>query len=227
MKKLLMGLVLSLIPFSAYSINTVELNETNHVALVEEVSGNSVSNIILSLEKLSSQDKPTYLYINSPGGSIIDGISLVNYLLSSNKKIICVAQFAASMAHAILESCPERLGTPTNILIQHRASTQASGNTQELTSSLVVLGGLENTLNIMESDRIGIPLYKYKELVNPIWTTYGQQSVDTNRLDGLVNVICSPELYNKSTVTESKSFFGRSTVTKNGCPLLPVTVEEN
>ncbi len=220
------GLLLSMLLITmAAQASVVELTTTNFVALTEEVNGTTVSDTILALEK--NKSPIVYLYINSPGGSVQDGILLVNYLLDTKKKIVCIASFAASMAHAILEACPVRLATPTNILLQHRAASQAQGSVPELKAVLSILEGLENYLNELEAKRIGLPIKVFKEKVNPIWVTFGQDSVAQNIIDGLTNVTCSPELYAKSTNKTVHSLFGTVDLVINGCPLLEPQVNRS
>lgn len=223
-KLMILGVCLFSITRATAEVPFIELTTHNLVSLRGGVDAQSVSNVILGLER--SKAETTYLYINSPGGSIIDGISLVTYLQHTKKSIVCIANYAASMAHAILEACPKRLGVPTNVLLQHRAQTNAGGNVQELQATVDVLKGLEDYLNEMEAKRIGIPLKVFQQKVNPVWITFGKESLDTNLIDGIVEIGCSSELYKTKAITMVPGLFGPVKIVLNGCPLIPAAEEQ-
>lgn len=210
---------------SAFS-KTIELTETNLVSLNDEVSSETISKTIFAL--VNSTSPTIYLFINSPGGSVIAGIQLVTYLQNTKKNIVCVVQYAASMAHAILESCPKRVGTPTNILLQHKASTQAEGSVSEVTGQLKVLTGLELFLNEMEAKRVGKSLAEFSRLTTLPWVTFGEESINENLLDEIATVTCTEALYKKVTTEEGRTMLGAATRTTSACPLIaPIIQLEN
>lgn len=114
------------------------------------------------------------------------------------------------MAHAILESCPVRIGLPTNMLLQHKASAGSGGTATEIQGYLEVLQGLELYLNTLEAKRIGITLADMKEKVTHPWVTFGQDSLNQKLLDRIADVTCEASLYK----------------TRNGCPLVEFTQEK-
>lgn len=220
-KKLIIGLCL--FTSCAFAQDKIVLTESNLVVFEGEVESTIVGKTILALE--TNQSKEIYLYINSPGGSIIEGIKLVQYLKNTQKNIVCVADFAASMAHAILESCPKRVGTETNLLLQHKASMTAEGSASEITGQLKVLRGLELYLNVLEAKRVGKTLEEFQQLTTLPWVTFGEESVKEKLLDSIAVVTCSPELYKKSTIETGRSLFGIVSRTTNACPLVPQFIE--
>jgi len=219
-KAILLSLLLST---PCFAISNVELNEDT-VSLTDEVSSQSVSNTILAIE--GSKAEEIILFIDSPGGSVIDGLVLVNYLKATKKNIKCLAKYAASMAHAILEACPSRLGTTDNILMQHKMSINNIGGTlTEIEGSLVIMRGLENILDTMESDRIGLSIEEFRNRTSKPWYTFGTDSLRENVIDKLVTVTCKPSLYLKKDSKTVSTMFGRVEVIKNGCPLIPVVIK--
>lgn len=224
--KLIAPLVIlaSVVAVSAASLipKTVHLTNKNTVQIRTQVDDESVADTILSLEANTSP--VIFLYIESPGGSVIDGIALVNYLRNTKKNIHCVANFAASMAHAILEACPVRLATETNILMQHKIRSGAQGTPGEIEGELKIMKGLENFLDTMESKRIGISKEEFERRTAIPWFTVGEESKKENVVDEIVDVECSPELYTISYV--KKVSFGQFAVDVkfNGCPLIPLVV---
>ena len=86
------------------------LMEDRIVLLDEEVHNNSMAVAKAQLLFLNNVDKhkPIYLYINSPGGSVIDGLALIDTMNYITAPVYTVAMgMAASMGAAIL-SCGEK-----------------------------------------------------------------------------------------------------------------------
>jgi ATP-dependent protease ClpP protease subunit len=79
------------------------LSAHNTAVLDTEVSGQSITNLIRTIEGLA--DPEVILFLNSPGGSVIAGNNLIAYMEGSGKRFTCVAYFAASMAFAIFQAC--------------------------------------------------------------------------------------------------------------------------
>ena len=198
-KKILVTL-LGLVSLSAMA-DTIKLTKENTVNFTGVVTADLVQTTIVALENNNSST--IYLYINSPGGEVISGIGMVNYLQHTDKNIVCVASFAASMAHGILEACPYRVGTPTNILLQHKPSTQAQGTPTEIEGEFRVLEGLEIYMADMESKRIGISVAEFRRRTFLPWVTFGKASLKQNLVDAIEDVQCD----------------GKMNKTFNGCPI--------
>lgn len=107
----------------------------------EEVSRKSVNTCMRTLEAWHRQD-PTCdmeIRINSPGGSVIHGMSLVDQLThfskrggGSHKLTIRVRGFAASMAAIILQTADVRLMGSEAYLMVHEPSGVAEGSTGDI-----------------------------------------------------------------------------------------------
>lgn len=204
-------------------IPNVELTPQNLVSLTTDVNPRSVTNVIWQLEHNNS--KAIYLYINSPGGDIVAGYQLVQYLLVTHKNIQCIAAVAASMAHVILEACPVRLGTPINILLQHKAAVGiAPSSASQIEQTLKVLTGLELVLNTLEAKRIGVSLEEFEKRTFYPWITFGPESIKENMIDKIVTVTCSSELYNTvSYLNVTNSARISTAIQISRCPLLPIS----
>jgi len=101
----------------------IHLRENNFVSINGVINADSASRFISDILKVSG-DK-IYIYITSPGGSIIDGnrmIQVMESLTSSGKLLVCIADKAASMAFVILQYCPHRTIMDHSILMQHQMS---------------------------------------------------------------------------------------------------------
>ena len=128
LKKLLLclGLLVSL----TVNAKDITLTNTNTIILNDQVDSNSVSQVMQEVQKLDSTVKsgePIYLFLNTPGGSIQDGLELMEYLNSLNRPIHTITLFAASMGFQIVQSQGERYILKNGILMSHKARGGISG----------------------------------------------------------------------------------------------------
>lgn len=78
------------------------------VWLGEEVTSRSANRVVRQLTVLALEDakKPITLYLNSPGGSIVDGMAIYDVIRRSPAPVHClVTGMAASMGAIILSGC--------------------------------------------------------------------------------------------------------------------------
>ncbi len=90
------------------------------IMLDDEVSSQSASLVKAQLLYLDAiaPGKDIYLYINSPGGSVIDGLAIIDTMNSISSDVVTIASgLAASMAAVILAA-----GTPGKRFAQRHAS---------------------------------------------------------------------------------------------------------
>lgn len=191
-----------------------------------EVDDETVSKAIFKLNTIKS-DTVT-IFIDSPGGSIIAGTALLQAIAASNKKIRCVASFAASMAFITLQACPERIVMSNSIAMQHVA-TVGLGAMQipNLTSFFNLWTRYVGMLEDATSKRMKLTVDKYRDLVrNDLWLI-GGESVKANVADRVENVVCSPEMYAKTFWEEVKVFIWTINLEWSYCPLItyPLTVK--
>lgn len=215
-----------LVSYSAIATNVqeVNVNEKNLIKLTTGIDGDSVFDTIQAIEK--NNEKVIFLYINSPGGSVLDGIVLVDYLKSTKKNIHCIANYAASMAHAILQACPVRLATTTNYLMQHRMTVGTEGTADDIRNTLKIMGTLSDLLDKMEAKRIGITLTEFRNKVLLPWVTAGEESLSENVVDGIVTIKCSSALIKKVTKERQRTIFGPVEITTSACPTIPMKIEQ-
>jgi len=203
--------------------DSIELTPDQVVNYRGQVDSKSASKVLKDLiEKRKKTKKTIYLFINSPGGSIIDGI----YFIEAAKKIEnvkTVVIFAASMAHAIVQNLPgERLIMPSGVAMAHRAAGRFEGQfeTGEVESQIKLWKAIVTDLEIKNSKRIGISLEEYKEKVKDEWWSYGVQAVTEHVVDRMQEFTCSNELIDAKVSETSEGFFGTSETEYSECPLL-------
>jgi ATP-dependent Clp protease, protease subunit len=125
-----------------------------------------VSNLInAQLLFLESEDskKEIQLFINSPGGSVYDGLSIydtMNYI-KAPVSTICVG-LAASMAAVLLSSGEKgrRISLPNSRILIHQVLGGAEGQASDIKIQAEEILGLKETLNRILASNTGQPYEK-------------------------------------------------------------------
>lgn len=180
---------------SSYTVQRVVLTVDNTATLMTDVNDRSVNYAIETLDTLD-KTKPRYLLIESPGGEVVAGLNLVEYLRSdAGKGVICIANKAASMAFVTLQSCETRLVTETTLLMSHGVSAGLQGDTHSIEQQLKFMEQLENMLFDIIATRLGITVEELKKHQRPEWWFAGaKEALKYNAADGVVSyVIVKPK----------------------------------
>ena len=138
------------------------------IFLSEDVNHVTASLVVAQLLFLESEDpdKEICLYINSPGGSITDGMAIVDTInyIKCPVSTICVGM-AASMG-AVLLACGEkgkRYATPNSEVLIHQPLIGGHGLSGQATDIKIHTDHLIKTrekMNKLLSDRTGQPIEK-------------------------------------------------------------------
>ena len=139
------------------------------IFLSEDVNSASASLVVAQLLFLESEDpdKDISLYINSPGGSITDGMAIVDTMnyIKCPVSTICVGM-AASMGAVLLASGTKgkRFATPNAEILIHQPliSGGLAGQTTEIKIHADHMVKTREKLNRILSERTGQPL----EIIN-------------------------------------------------------------
>ena len=151
----------------SYDIFSRLLND-RIIVLSEDVNSSSASVIVAQLLYLEGQDpeKDIYFYINSPGGSISDGMAIhdtMNYI-KCDVSTICVGM-AASMGAAIL-ACGakgKRLSLPNSMVLIHQPSSGVSGQQTDIQIVADETKWIRQHLNEMLAEATGQPVERINE----------------------------------------------------------------
>ena len=136
------------------------------IFLSEQVDSASASVVIAQLLFLDAEDpgKDIYLYINSPGGSITDGMAIYDTMqyIKSDVCTICVG-LAASMGSVLLAAGKKgkRYALPNSEVLIHQpliACGGLSGQTTEIKIHADHMVKTREKLNKILSERTGQPL---------------------------------------------------------------------
>ena len=141
------------------------------IMLAEDVNPTSANVIIAELLFLESEDpdKEIHFYINSPGGSIVDGMAIIDTMnyIKCPVSTICVGM-AASMGSVLL-ACGEkgkRYATPNSEILIHQPLIGGNGLSGQTTDVKIHTDHLVKTrdkMNKLLSEKTGQSIEKIME----------------------------------------------------------------
>ena len=143
----------------SYDIFSRLLND-RIIILSEEVNSTTASLIVAQLLYLEAQDpdKDIQFYINSPGGSVTDGMAIYDTMqyIKCDVSTICVGM-AASMGAFLLTSGTKgkRLALPNAEIMIHQPSAGTQGQITDMAIHLKRLEVIKKRLNAILADNTG------------------------------------------------------------------------
>ena len=164
------------------------------IFLGEEVNATTASLVIAQLLFLESEDpdKEIYLYINSPGGSITDGMGIVDTMnyIKCPVSTMCIG-LAASMGSVLLAAGEKgkRFATPNAEILIHQpliGGGGISGQTTEIQIHAEHMIRTREKLNQLLSDRTGQPIDVInRDTERDHWMT-AKEALDYGIIDGII-----------------------------------------
>lgn len=163
------------------------------IFLGEDVNPTSASLIVAQLLFLESEDpdKEIFLYINSPGGSITDGMAIVDTInyIKCPVSTMCIGM-AASMG-AVLLACGtkgKRYATPNAEILIHQPliSGGLSGQTTEIKIHADHMVKTREKLNKILSERTGQPLERINIDTERDNYMTAQEALEYGLIDGIL-----------------------------------------
>lgn len=164
------------------------------IFLSEDVNSASASLVVAQLLFLESEDpdKEISLYINSPGGSITDGMAIVDTInyIKCPVSTICVGM-AASMGAVLLASGAKgkRFATPNAEILIHQPliSSGLSGQTTEIKIHADHMVRTREKLNKLLSERTGQSLERIEmDTERDNYMTAGE-ALEYGLIDGILD----------------------------------------
>ena len=146
----------------SYDIFSRLLNDRS-VFLGEEVNATTASLVVAQLLYLEAQDpdKDIQFYINSPGGSVTDGMAIYDTMqyIKCDVSTICIGM-AASMGAFLLSSGAKgkRLALPNAEIMIHQPSAGTQGQITDMAIHLKRLEIIKKRMNHILADNTGKPL---------------------------------------------------------------------
>ena len=165
------------------------------IFLGEDVNPTSASLVIAQLLFLESEDpdKEIFFYINSPGGSITDGMAIVDTMnyIKCPVATYCVGM-AASMGAVLLASGEKgrRFATPNSEILIHQpliGGNGISGQTTEIKIHADHMVKTREKLNKLLSERTGQPIEVIEKDTERDNYMTAQEALDYGLIDGILD----------------------------------------
>ncbi len=161
------------------------------IVLSDEVNSQTASLVVAQLLFLEGQDneKDINLYINSPGGSVTDGMAIYDTMqyIKCDVSTICIGM-AASMGAFLLSSGAKgkRICLPNAEVMIHQPLGQAQGQATEIEIAAEHILKTKKRLNTILSENTGQPYETIaKDTDRDNWLS-AQEAVDYGLIDKVV-----------------------------------------
>jgi ATP-dependent Clp endopeptidase proteolytic subunit ClpP len=195
-------------PILRVTIDNVD-QETVSV-LDQPIRSSTIKPIIARMQKIAV-DKPKqnqFLVLNSGGGSLVDGMELVNTIRALKQrevKTTCIIiSRAFSMAAMLQAFCHQTFALESAQIMFHQASAGIQGNEKELGTQLFHLLRFIKVVERQTANALGLSLKQYQNLrADEFWLT-APQAARLGFIDGIVDSF----FYTATEMSPLESLFG-------------------
>jgi len=198
----------------------IRFNSTNNIMIKGPIDNDVSSNFIYELNLLENK-KNVYVYLDTPGGSIDDGMQIVAQI--KKYQLSCIAEKAYSMGFIIFQSCKNRYIMPHTRLMQHQLSYGIRNEKLKIDNYVRFIDSMEKQLVEEQAERIGLDKDEFYEKTINEWWLYGKNILKENCADRFVNVECSVTLTKQNYTT----IVGNYEYTYSRCPLIDKFIFKN
>ena len=133
-------------PFSPFELVLAQARYIILYSEIDEISAREINTKLIAMS-IKDRNKPIFLEINSPGGSVTDGIAIINTIQSLPNPVITVINGeACSMAGIISVVGDRRQIAPNSYWMGHALQDIVGGTPQTIKDRGAYLEKLENDL---------------------------------------------------------------------------------
>ena len=167
------------------------LRKDRIVFLGDEVHSVSAGSVIAQLLFLEAEDpeKDIFLYINSPGGVITDGLAIYDTMqyIKCDVSTICIGM-AASMGAFLLAAGTKgkRLALPNAEIMIHQPLGGAKGQATDIEIAAKHILRTKERLNAILAERTGQPIERIKEDTERDNYMSAQEALDYGLIDKII-----------------------------------------
>ena len=214
--------------------DSVTLTEQNVLILDSQVDDRSVSKVMqraLELNAKLPKNKPLYLVLDTPGGSVDSGLALITMLKGLDRPVHTITMFAASMGFQIAQGLDDRLILPNGVLMSHHARGGVNGEFGGSKGSQLdkrvgwmvgIIDRLDRQTVLRTKGKKTLEQYQ-SEYENELWAL-SEDAIKNGYADKIVIPRCDKSL--SGTTTEEKTFLGMKIELKaSKCPLVKGLIE--
>lgn len=167
----------------------IKLNKSRVLYLNDEVTYESSQRVANGIKKLQDSQEPIYLLINSPGGSVLDGATVISEMEASKAPVYTVCTgLCASMAAMIHSYGVKRYALDRAILMYHPASGGAQGQIPNMLSQITTITRYVDKMVANVVSRSKISKEDYDRLVAyELWID-SEDSLQRGLIDSIVHL---------------------------------------
>lgn len=205
--------------------DVIVLSDKNTVSLNVPIDGDSVRAVereLLAISDKLGASETIYLVLNTPGGSVGDGLELIELIKGLPQKVSTISLFSASMGFILSQYLGDRYVLENSSLMSHRAYVEGMQGS--------VPGTLNTRVNFVNEQlkdvekavakRAGYPLNVYQDMIaNELWLS-GPDSVKLNFADKVVTARCDKSLRGSGSTRTVRLFIFQAKITYDKCPLI-------
>jgi ATP-dependent protease ClpP protease subunit len=203
-----------------FSYQTINLNKTNNIVIREPINSETTSKFIYDLNLIEKKNS-TYVYLNTPGGSVFEGIKIIEEIKKHNMS--CIVENAYSMGFVIFQVCKNRYILPNGKLMQHQMSFGLHDEKKRIENYIHFIDSVDKNLLELQTSRINISNEEFTQKTDNEWWLYGNESIKNNCADEIVNVECSRSLTRDTIIIEN----GNYKYTYSRCPLISNPIKKD
>lgn len=161
------------------------------VFVTDEINSDAMNILTAQLLWLDQQsEKPVSMYINSPGGSVVDGLQLIDTINIINAPVSTTCMGMAASMGAVILSCGEmgqRFVLPHSRVMLHQASGGCYGKSSDVKTSYEQLMRCQKDVYEILAGNMGKSYDEIEDLCSSTDKWFiGQEAVDLGIVDKVV-----------------------------------------
>ncbi len=165
-----------------------------------DVTETSVSELIYQIMKFNANDKdiainerqPILLYLNTNGGSVSAGLSLISAIQTSKTPIIAInLGNCLSMGAIIFTACKKRYAMPYSTIMYHSGSTGLFNTTDKVKDTLEYQNRIDDIIRdlVIKNSKIDLELWQKNERKE--WYLLDIDAKELGIVDEIIGVDCT------------------------------------
>lgn len=174
-----------------FSINNVASAPAAEIDILDEIGmwGVTVKDFAVAL-KAVAKDREIVVRINSPGGSVFDGLAIYNLLAERRDKVTCkVIGLAASMASVIALAGKKSTAAENATIMIHNPAAVAIGESGDMREMADILDKLQGTLANVYVNKTGKPEADVKAAMDATTWFTAQEAKEWGLVDEVVGEV--------------------------------------
>lgn len=172
-----------------------KLLQNRIIYLGTEVNEETAASIVLQLLWLNTEDpdKDIDFYINSPGGSVTDGLAIFDTIKAISNKVntVCIGQASSMGAFLLSSGTGERMASKHARIMIHSVSSGSHGTIHEQNISFLETQKLQKLLmeKIAEQSKgkLSLSLLKKKTVMD--WFMSSEEAIKYGFIDSIIEKI--------------------------------------